>query len=74
MSLSAPKDVDLTGGESVYCINETQLAQAHRLVMNDAVSGPKVQEALDRLESTLTRNQRAALAFVLIDKLLRQDG
>lgn len=73
MRQTSPQELDLTGGESVYCINETQLKQAHHLVMNDPDSGPKVQAALDHLESTLTRNQRAALAFVLIDKLLKQD-
>jgi hypothetical protein len=73
MSQSAPKALDLTGGESVYCINETQLRQAHELVISDAESGRLVKETLAHLASTLTRNERAALAFVLIDELLRKE-
>jgi len=73
MSHPPRQGLDLTGGESVYCINEAQLAQAHRLAMEDPESGPIVQEALGYLKDNLTRNQRAALAFVLIEQLLKQE-
>lgn len=73
MSHPPKQGVDLTGGESVYCINEAQLAQAHRLAMEDPESGPRVQEALAYLRENLNRNQRAALAFVLIEELLKQE-
>ena len=67
----AVQPVDLTGGESVYCINQQQLERAFDLADADAESGPKIREALDGLERDLSRNERAALAFVLIDRLLK---
>lgn len=70
---SPPQGLDLTGGESVYCINEAQLQQAHHLAMKDEHSAPVVQGALSYLKENLTRNQRAAVAFVLIEQLLKQD-
>ena len=73
MDLFSPKSLDLSGGESVYCINEAQLKQAHQLAMEDPESAPLVQATLTDLKSKLTRNQRAAVAFVLIDQLLKQD-
>ena len=64
------KPIDLTGGKSVYCFNEQQIASAHALVFDDAKTAPRLQAELSRLEETYTRNERAALAFVLIDRLL----
>ena len=73
--------VSLLGGESVYCINEKQLADATRLVnegqLRDATrladedpeSSPKIQSQLEAIEASLTRNERAALAFVIIERL-----
>lgn len=63
--------VDLTGGESVYCINQQQLERAFELAEGDAKSGSKIREAMEGLERDLSRNERAALAFVLIDRLLK---
>ncbi len=63
--------VPLTGGESVYCINQAQLAEAFRLAEHDPQSAPKIQAEIARLEKEMTRNERASLAFVLIDKLLK---
>ncbi len=63
--------VDLTGGESVYCINQVQLERAFQLADADPESGPRIRAALERLEQDLSRNERAALAFVLIDRLLK---
>lgn len=63
--------IPLTGGESVYCINENQLKEAFRLANEDSASSSKIQTELEKIENELTRNERAALAFVLIDRLLR---
>lgn len=61
--------IPLLGGTSVHCINESQMAEAQRLSESDAVSAPKIQARLHRLETELTRNERAALAFMLIKRL-----
>ena len=63
--------VDILGGESVYCISEQQLARSFELAEGDSQAAPKIQAAIRDLESTLNRNERAALAFVLIDRLLK---
>ena len=65
------KSIPLTGGESVYCINESQLSEAFHLANDDPVSSPKIQAKLVELENGMSRNERAALAFVLIDRLLK---
>ncbi|WP_372797322.1 hypothetical protein [Pontiella sp.] len=62
-----PKSI--LGGESVYCINEAQLKESQRLVNEDPVSAPKLQEILESVESCCSRNERAALAFTLIERL-----
>jgi len=61
--------VSLLGGESVYCINEAQLRDAARLADEDPESSPKIQSQLETIEASLTRNERAALAFVIIERL-----
>ncbi len=61
--------VSLLGGESVYCINEGQLRDATRLADEDPESSPKIQSQLEAIEASLTRNERAALAFVIIEQL-----
>ena len=68
--MAAPP-VDLTGGESVYCINQVQLERAFQMADADPDSGPRIRAALEGLEQDLSRNERAALAFVLIDRLLK---
>ncbi len=60
---------DLTGGSSVYCINQYQMREAARLAREDASSAPKISAALEQLARTLSRNEQAALAFVLIEQL-----
>lgn len=65
------RPIELLGGESVYCINESQLRNAFRLAEEDPESSPKIQTELEALEGRLTRNERAALAFVMIDRLLK---
>lgn len=63
--------IDILGGESVYCINRDQLTRSFDLAENDPTSSPRIQAAIDELESKLDRTERAALAFVLIDRLLK---
>ncbi|MBD3419236.1 MAG: hypothetical protein GF398_03870 [Chitinivibrionales bacterium] len=63
--------VDLTGGESVYCINQWQIKQAFDLYEKDPQCGPRIDAHLARLQNELSRNEQAALAFVMIDRLLK---
>ncbi len=63
--------IPLTGGKSVYCINEFQLKQAFSLANDDPESSPKIQKKISELEEIFDRNEQAALAFVLIDRLLK---
>lgn len=59
----------ILGGESVYCINEAQLKEAVRLTQEDPEAAPKLQTLIQQIESECTRNERAALAFTLIQRL-----
>ena len=59
----------LLGGESVYCINEEQLKEAVRLTEEDPESAPRLQQLIATIENDCTRNERAALAFALIQRL-----
>jgi hypothetical protein len=63
--------VSILGGKSVYCINEAQLRDAQRLANDDPEAAPRIQAEIARLEADMSRNERAALAFMLIDRLLR---
>jgi len=65
------ENINVVGGESVYCINENQLKKAYELATSSAGGGAKIKEYLALLEKDLNRNERAALAFVLIDHLLK---
>ncbi|MBE0586251.1 MAG: hypothetical protein IH612_21115 [Desulfofustis sp.] len=65
----APEPIPLLGGKSVHCINESQMAEAERLAERDEISSPKIQSCLQQVEAELTRNERAALAFMLIKRL-----
>lgn len=65
------KEIDFSGGESVYCINEVQLKKAFELVKADPESARKINAILDQIESNFSRNERAALSFILVDKLLK---
>ena len=44
---------------------------AFQLVKENPTSGPKIQLMKKSINDSLNRNERAALAFVLIDKLLK---
>lgn len=63
------EDRSILGGKSVYCINEWQIREAERLGRQDARSAPRIQAEMERLEKTLDRNERAALAFMMIERL-----
>jgi hypothetical protein len=65
------KPIELLGGESVYCINQSQLANAKKLAFDDPSTSPRIQAEIKAIEEKLSRNERASLAFVLIDRLLK---
>lgn len=65
------RPIELLGGESVYCINQAQLKGAFRLANEDPDAAPRIQAEIKSIEDRFTRNERAALAFVLIDRLLK---
>ena len=65
------KPISLLGGESVYCINEDQLRSAHHMAFENPETAPKIQAAVRQLEKDMTRNERAAVAFLVIDRLLK---
>ena len=64
------KEFELDGGDSVYCINEVQLRKAFEMLEERSDSSEKIQRMLETIDDTLTRNERAALSFVLIHRLL----
>lgn len=66
--------VSILGGKSVYCINESQLSQAEKLAYEDLESSPRIQKALHEVEESLSRNELAALAFVLIQRLKKEQS
>ena len=61
--------ISILGGESVYCINEAQMRDAQRLANEDIESSKKIQIQLKEIETNLSRNERAALAFTIIENL-----
>ena len=63
------KPTSLLGGESIYCINEAQLKESARLLENDPQSAPRLQKLIKTIEEQCNRNERAALAFTLIERL-----
>lgn len=63
------KKVDLTGGESVYCINQSQMKLAKKFLSEDAANHPELKTIFDSSIADLTRNEQAALAFLLVDHL-----
>lgn len=65
----AHNPIPLLGGKSVHCINEQQMAEALRLAEDDPQVSPVIQTHLTKLESQLSRNERAALAFMIIHRL-----
>jgi hypothetical protein len=63
--------ISLLGGESVYCINRGQLDEAMRLANEDPEASARIRSMLEEIERSMSRNERAALAFVVIDRLLK---
>ena len=63
------KPTSLLGGESVYCINQKQLDEAVRLSETDPEAAPRLRKVIADIEQQLSRNERAALSFVLIERL-----
>jgi len=61
--------ISILGGDSVYCINEAQMLHAKELAEKDPKSSKKIKSIIDTLESDFSRNERAALAFTIIDNL-----
>ena len=64
--------ISILGGDSVYCINEAQMRDARRLAEEDPESSKKIKAIMEKLESDFSRNERAALAFTVIENL-RED-
>ncbi len=60
---------DLLGGESIYCINRAQIDTASELAYRNPETAPRIQETLQDLELRFSRNERAAIAFLLIERL-----
>ena len=67
--ITAPTQLDLTGGESVYCINTFQVTKAVELFEGAGESSQRVREAIETLEESLSRNERAAVAMLLLRRL-----
>ena len=65
------RPIDILGGESVYCFNQAQLKGAFDLSKSEGASGDKIRAAIADLEDNFSRNERAAVAFVVIDRLLK---
>tara|TARA_B110000014_G_scaffold229004_1_gene189658 strand:- start:596 stop:814 length:219 start_codon:yes stop_codon:yes gene_type:complete len=61
--------ISILGGDSVYCINEAQMEHAKKLTEDDPESSKKLKSLIDKLESDFSRNERAALAFTIIENL-----
>ncbi|HAR67441.1 MAG TPA: hypothetical protein DCR55_14690 [Lentisphaeria bacterium] len=64
----AVEPVSILGGKSVYCINEGQLKDACALAQ-EGEAGERIQAELARIGENLSRNEQAALAFMIIENL-----
>lgn len=65
----ALEPLDLTGGKSVYCFNQSQLDRARRLAEAEDESGEKVRAMLASLQAEWSRNEQASLAMMIIEHL-----
>jgi len=63
------KPIPILGGKSVFCINEEQMQEANRLRTESSDSSKKIDFHLEEIEQSLSRNEQAALAFTLIERL-----
>jgi len=71
--VSAQAATPLTS-KSTFCISDWQMQEARSLIEADGEAGRRVLAEVHRAEAELTRNQRAALAFLLIDRLIDSSG
>ena len=68
----AIRPISILGGDSVYCINEAQMLAARKLANEDPEASKQIQSELEKLDTDFSRNERAALAFTIIENL-RED-
>lgn len=68
----AIRPISILGGDSVYCINKAQMLAARKLANEDPEASKKIQSELEKLDTDFSRNERAALAFTIIENL-RED-
>ena len=68
----AIRPISILGGDSVYCIKEAQMLAARKLANDDPEASKKIQSELEKLDTDFSRNERAALAFTIIENL-RED-
>jgi hypothetical protein len=62
---------ELLGGKSLYGVNLTRVERAVSMTYEDPDSGPRIRANLERLERDLDDSERAAIALVVIDRLIR---
>jgi hypothetical protein len=67
--MNSARQIDLTGGDSVYCINAYQIERAEEMYAGDGDSSARLRDTMDRMEADLSRNERAALAMLLLQRL-----
>jgi len=71
--VSAQSESTLTG-KSSFCISDWQMKEAQSLIEGEGERSRRVLAEVLRAEAELTRNERAALAFLLIGRLLDANG
>jgi hypothetical protein len=67
--MSTASHLDLTGGESVYCINTFQIERAEAMYAGNGESSARLRDTMVRMEAELSRNERAAIAMLLLQRL-----
>ena len=63
---------ELLGGKSLYSVNLTRVDRAVTMAYDDPDSGPRIRANLERLEDELSGPERAAIALVVIDRIIRE--
>jgi hypothetical protein len=63
---------ELLGGPTIYDVNLTRVQRANELVYDDPDTGPRLRAHLERIEGDLDEMERAAMALVVIDRLIRE--
>ena len=64
------KNINLLGGESVYCINQDQLKSAYEMAYENPETSPKIQAEVERLEEVplLAKKYNAKLIALTMGK------